>query len=58
MMVLFDVVSLFTKIPVKLALQVAQERLDSDDTLSDPTKLSVKEIMSLLSLCLNVVSEG
>ena len=58
MMVLFDVVSLFTKIPVKLALQVAQERLNSDDTLSDLTKLSVKEIMSLLSLCLNVVSEG
>ena len=52
MMVSFDVVSLFTRIPVKLALHVAQEHLDSDDTLSDRTKLSVKEIMSL-SLCVN-----
>ena len=53
LMVSFDVVSLFTDIPVKLAQQVAQERLESDDTLSDRTKLSVKEIMSLLSLCLH-----
>ena len=55
MMVSFDVVSLFTKIPMKLALQIAQERLGSDDTLSDRTKLSVKEIMLLLSLCLNAI---
>ena len=54
-------VSLFTNIPVKLALQVAQERLESDDTLSDRKKLRVKEIMALLSLCLMpliLVSEG
>ena len=52
-MVSFDVISLFTRIPVSLALQVARERLESDETLSDRTKLNVDEIMSMLSLCLN-----
>ena len=52
-LVSFDVVSLFTTIPVNLALQVARQRLEADDTLSDRTTLNVAEIMSLLSLCLN-----
>ena len=52
-MVSFDGVSLFTKIPVDLALRVAQHRLESDDTLPDCTGFGVEEIMSLLSLCLS-----
>ena len=46
----FDVVPLFTKVPVDLALQIAHVRFDTLDTC---TSLSVVSIMSLLSLCLN-----
>ena len=49
----FDVISLFTKIPIDLALEVARERLENDTTLDDRTILSVDDILSLLSLCLN-----
>ena len=49
----FDVVSLFTKVPVDLALQIAHARLLDDDTLDTRSGLSVAAIMSLLSLCLN-----
>ena len=49
----FDVVSLFTKVPVDLALQIAHARLLGDDTLDTRSGLSVAPIMSLLSLCLN-----
>ena len=53
MMLSFVVISLFTRIPVDLALRVARQRLESDNTLSDQTHLDIDEIMSLLSLCLN-----
>ena len=53
LVVSFDVVSLFTKIPVKLALAVASHRLSSDDSLPSPTNLSVQELLSLLEFCLN-----
>ena len=46
----FDVISLFTKIPIDLALEVARERLEDDTTLDDRTILSVDDILSLLSL--------
>ena len=49
----FDVVSLFTKVPVSLVLKVAEERLKADDTLSDRTSLDVKNIISLLKMCLD-----
>ena len=52
-MVSFDVVSLFMKIPVELALWVVRWYLESDDTLQDRTNLGIDEIVSLLSLCLN-----
>ena len=48
-----DVVSLFTKVPVDLALQIAHARLLDDDTLDTRSGLSVAAIKSLLSLCLN-----
>ena len=52
-LVSFDVVSLFTRIPISLALKVARERLEEDDGLSDHTPLSVDNIISSLNLCLN-----
>ena len=49
----FDVISLFTKVPTALALEVVQQRLTSDGTLQERTSLTVDDIMSLLSLCLD-----
>ncbi|XP_064482818.1 uncharacterized protein LOC135395650 [Ornithodoros turicata] len=46
-MVSFDVVSLFTNIPIALVIDVAKDRLNSDDTLSERTTLSVTEVISL-----------
>ena len=51
-MVSFDVVSLFTKIPTKLAIDVAHRRQEKDETLSDRTTLTVDNIIVLLDLCL------
>ena len=49
----FDVVSLFTRVPVHLAVSVARERLLSDDTFSDQTHLSIDNIILLLKFCLD-----
>ena len=52
-LVSFDVVSLFTNIPIDLAIQTAQKYLENDDTLEDRTQLEVDNIILLLELCLN-----
>ena len=52
-LVSFDVVSLFTKIPTKLAVEVARRGLMADATLEVRTNLSVEEIVQLLEFCLN-----
>ena len=52
-LVSFDVVSLFTNVPVDLALRVAEQRLRQDDTLADCTALKVEEVVQLLEFCLN-----
>ena len=52
-MVSFDVVSLFTKIPVDVAKTVALEQLKKDDTLDDRSDLTLTDIMTALNLCLN-----
>ena len=57
----FDVVSLFTHVLTDLAVRVSRERLENDPSLSQRTSLSVDDICSLLSLCLeatNLVFEG
>ena len=51
-LVSFDVVSLFTKIPVDLAVKVAEERLREDASLGQRTSLPVEDIIHLLSICL------
>ena len=51
-LVSFDVVSLFTKIPVDLAVKVAEERLREDASLGLRTSLPVEDIIHLLSFCL------
>ena len=47
-LVSFDVVSLFTAIPVDLAIQVATVWISNDDTLQDRTSITVDDIADLL----------
>ena len=49
----FDVVSLFTKIPVDMAKSVIFELLSKDDCLQDRTKLCLKELMLGINMCLD-----
>ena len=52
-MVSFDIISLFTKIPVDVAETVALERLKKDGTLDDRSDLTLTDIMTALNLCLD-----
>ena len=52
-MVLFDVMSLITKIPVNLAKNVACEQLTNDVTLSELTEMTINDIDIALNFCLN-----
>ncbi|XP_068704205.1 uncharacterized protein [Montipora foliosa] len=51
-LVSFDIVSLFTSIPVELAIQVATDVLCKDDTLYDRNAIPVEDIIDLLEFCL------
>ena len=53
-LVSFDVVSLFTKIQVNLAIKVAKKRLNKDVSLNKRTTLPVEFLIDLLSFCLNM----
>jgi hypothetical protein len=48
----FDVVSLFTNVPVDEAVQVIRNKLHSDDTLAGRSVLQEEAIMELLEVCL------
>ena len=52
-LVSFNVVSLFTKIPVDLAIKVAKKRLREDVSLNKRTTLPVEFLIDLLSFCHN-----
>ena len=51
-MVSFDVVSLFTRVPVAEALDVISHRLQEDETLDERTGLPPSEICQATELCL------
>ena len=50
----FDVVSLFTTMPLDLAKQIVFDRLSSDSHLEDRTTLSVPKIMEALDICFSL----
>ena len=52
-MISFDVVSLFTKVPVEEALDAIAQRLNQDETLEERTTLPPEQICLLTSLCLH-----
>ena len=49
----FDVVSLFTSVPVDKAFNLVLELLSSDDALPSPTSLSISDIEQGLKICLD-----
>ena len=52
-MVSFDVVSLFTAIPVDKACDYIREKLEDDSSLHSRTKLDIEDIISLLNFVLS-----
>ena len=54
-LVSFDVVSLFTKIPVNRAKEISYKYFLADTTLEDRTMLSPDEVSRLLEFCLNYI---
>ena len=52
-MLSFDVVSLFTKIPVHIAKSIIFDPLKCHSKLKIRCKLNINEIMNILDLCLD-----
>lgn len=51
-MVSFDVVNLFTSVPVNLAVNILKDRLLNDNSLSERTDLLVEDLVDLVDFCL------
>jgi len=56
LLVSFDVVSLFTSIPVDLAVNVAHNHLVTDENLQERTALPVTDVIKLLDFCLSTTN--
>ena len=52
-MISFDVKSLFTSIPMDLALTIVNKRLQKDQDLAERSNMSISNIMRLLEFVLN-----
>ena len=52
----YDVTSLFTSVPINLALDIIQQRLTEDEDLHKRTRMNTQQITSLLEFCLNSTS--
>ncbi|CAL8110124.1 unnamed protein product [Orchesella dallaii] len=52
-LVSFDVVSLFTKVPIAETIEFIRKRLHENDKWKTRTKLSLDEVMELVTICLN-----
>jgi len=55
-MVSFDVVPVFTKVPIQLALSIAKQHLQSNPELSQRTNLSATELNQGLEFCLSSIN--
>jgi hypothetical protein len=51
-LVSFDVVSLFTNVPVEEVLQVIRYRLNTDTSFPGRSPLQVEDVMELMDICL------
>jgi hypothetical protein len=54
-LVSFDVVSLFTNVPVGEVLQVVRDRLSTDPSFLERAPLQVEDVMELLDICLKTM---
>lgn len=51
-MISFDVVNLFTKVPVNETLELLFKKLSEDETLSERTNIPIQEICNLTEMCI------
>ena len=54
-MVIFDVISLFTSIPIKLATQTFEQHINNNQVLASTSHLSSGLLMSLIELFLKSI---
>ena len=52
-MVSYDVVSMYTKVPVDESLNLIRTRLEADDDLQNRTNLSIADLLKACTLCLH-----
>ena len=51
-LVSYDVISLYTKVPLAQSLDIIMQKLEADDTLINRTNLSIEDILKACRLCL------
>ena len=49
---MYNVSSLFTKVPIDKAIKIVAKKLEDDETLEDRTTLSASSVCQLTELCL------